>query len=555
MPIAILGVALFITVFDNGAFFRSVLRATLQDQHQAAILLSMGVLVLSTLVILLSLAVGVRLFKAVAVILLLVAATCGFFMSEYGIVIDTSMIRNVVETEIREASPLVTSSFLLHLTIFGIVPALLVVLLPLKGASFKRELAARAGLIVVSSLSLVSVIYFNYGTVSFFGRQNHELRLLINPGYPLYAYARFLARADDKPPAVRTPLAATIEPDGPPRSKPVLLVFVMGETARADRFAFNGYSRDTNRYTRPLGVVNFPEVASCGTSTAESLPCLFSRFDRDNFSHAKAAQNETVFLTLKRLGVNVFWRDNSTGCKDVCDPAHFEQLAANDDAELCDSTGCFDEILLQDIDRIVTDDSRDQFIVLHQRGSHGPAYHTDTPVWSKDFLPECDLPNLRNCDRELINNAYDNTIVYTDYFLSRVVGMLKNFEDRFDVAMLYVSDHGESLGEKGLYLHGLPYAIAPAEQTRVPMLFWASADFYASEGLRPDCLRREALAATSHDALFHTLLPLFDVSTPAYDAALDLFAGCREDEATRLAAPQRAPESAASPEPQHLPAG
>ena len=197
-------------------------------------------------------------------------------------------------------------------------------------------------------------------------------------------------------------------------------------------------------------------------------------------SRPKAARYESVLGTLARLGVDVAWRDNSTGCKDVCRAEDFEQFATRTDADFCDNTGCFDEILLKNLDALLAGPARDHIIVLHQRGSHGPAYHTDTPAWIKQFVPECDLPNLRNCERAEVNNAYDNTILYTDYFLSRVIAALEAKSSAFDTAMLYVSDHGESLGENGLYLHGFPYALAPPEQTRVPMLFWASPGFYAN---------------------------------------------------------------------------
>jgi lipid A ethanolaminephosphotransferase len=307
-----------------------------------------------------------------------------------------------------------------------------------------------------------------------------------------------------------------------------LVVLVMGETARADRFSLNGYERDTNRYTRAYDVVNFPRVTACGTSTAESVPCIFSGLGRASFSHDAAMGRESIVRAMQRLGVATFWRDNSTGCKEVCDEAHFEQRAGWADPELCDATGCFDELLLKGFDSLLDDRSRDHLIVLHQRGSHGPAYNTDVPQWAKEYLPECNLPNLRNCEREAINNSYDNTILYTDYFLSRVIDELDKRSGDFDVAMLYVSDHGESLGENGLYLHGFPYAMAPREQTQVPMLMWASSAFYAARAhVDPQCLRRSAQRSTSHDAIFHTLLPIFRLESPLYDGDLDLLAACR----------------------------
>jgi lipid A ethanolaminephosphotransferase len=383
---------------------------------------------------------------------------------------------------------------------------------------------------------LTATLYVNYAAVSFFGRDNDDLRLQINPVYPLYAAVAFGLRSHGAP-AQRQPLDVRLSAPMPAQNKRALVVLVMGETARADRFSLNGYERDTNRYTRLRDVVNFPRVVSCGTSTAESVPCIFSGLGQAGFSHAAAAGRESLFGALQRLGVETFWRDNSTGCKDVCDEQHFEERANWTDAEYCDATGCFDELLLKGFDELLADSSRDHLIVLHQRGSHGPAYHTDVPQWAKAFFPECDLANLRNCDRASINNSYDNTILYTDYFLSRVIDELEKRRGEYATAMLYISDHGESLGENGLYLHGLPYAMAPREQIEVPMLWWASADFYADRArVDPQCLRRSARRDTSHDAIFHTLLPLFGVESPLYDERLDLLAGCRNDRVSAVAA-------------------
>jgi lipid A ethanolaminephosphotransferase len=525
VPLAILGVAAFIAVLDNGPLWRTVLAATAQDEHRAAIVAALFAIVLGTLTTLLALAPGKVGFKIVGAALLLTAAVAGYFMTEYGIVIDESMIRNIAETEVREAAPLLTTSFFAHLLLYGILPAALLLWLPLPKVPWRRALAARAAVIVLGVGAVVAIVYANYGALAFFARQNDAVRLWINPGYPIHAALQYYTGAGVKP--QREPLAASIAPARAARTKPRLVIFVMGETARADRWSYNGYARDTNKYTRPLGVVNFPTVESCGTSTAESVPCIFSGLGRAGFSHPAAAAHESLFGAFQRLGIESFWRDNSTGCKEVCDPAHFEQFATRTDADFCDATGCFDEILLKGLDSLVADDSRDRFVVLHQRGSHGPAYHTDVPAALKEFLPECDLPNLRNCNRDEINNAYDNTILYTDYFLARVIGFLGEHESDYEVAMLYVSDHGESLGDNGLYLHGFPRALAPDEQIRVPMLFWASPELYASARIDRACVAATADRPLTHDSVFHTLLALLDVQSPDYRAALDLFAGCR----------------------------
>jgi lipid A ethanolaminephosphotransferase len=535
-PGLIAGVALFIVAADNDPFWATAWRATTNDTHRIAILWSLFAILFFTLTTLLSLAFGHRLLKTVAAGLLLVAASCGYYMSQYGVVIDEAMIRNAAETTLLEATPLLSPAYFWHVALYGVAPAVVVVFAPLGRSSWRAALLMRLGVAVAGNLIVIGSLYANYAAVSFFAHEHHPLRLFMNPGYPLFAVARFGFAATDTEPSVRAPLDAQRNAATAGSRKPALVVLVMGETARADRFSLNGYVRDTNRYTRAYDVVNFPRVTSCGTSTAESVPCIFSGLGRASFTHAAAAGRESVFGALQRVGVDAFWRDNSTGCKDVCDEAHFEQRATWTDAELCDGTGCFDELLLKDFATLVADRSRDHFIVLHQRGSHGPAYHTDVPQWAKEFRPDCDSVSLRDCDGTAINNSYDNTILYTDFFLSRVIEELEQRSADFDTAMLYVSDHGESLGENGLYLHGLPYSMAPREQTEVPMMFWASPSFYAARAhAEPVCLRHAAERPTSHDAIFHTLLPLFGVESAEYDASLDLFAACRHVAVSHLA--------------------
>ncbi|HUQ51250.1 MAG TPA: phosphoethanolamine--lipid A transferase [Gammaproteobacteria bacterium] len=535
-PALIVAVALFIVGADNDTFWQGAWRATLNDEHRLAILWSLFALVFCTLTTLLSLALGTKLLRVCSALLLLVAASCGYFMAQFGVVIDESMIRNAAETTVLEATPLLSAAYFWHLALYGVLPALLVLFVPLGRLRWQAAVAARAVTAAVALATLFATLYVNYAAVSFFGRDNDDLRLQINPVYPLYAAIKFGFGSDDSAPQERRPLdlrSAAV----PEKGKPALVVLVMGETARADRFSLNGYERDTNRYTKARDVVNFPRVVSCGTSTAESVPCIFSGLGQKGFSHAAAAAHESLFGALQRLGVSTFWRDNSTGCKDVCDDQHFEQRANWTDAELCDATGCFDELLLQNFDQLLAERTQDHFIVLHQRGSHGPAYYTDVPQWAKEYFPECNLASLRNCDRAAINNSYDNTILYTDYFLSRVIDELEKRSDEFTTAMLYVSDHGESLGENGLYLHGFPYAMAPREQIQVPMLLWASPSFYAQRAhVDPQCVRRSAQHDTSHDAIFHTLLPLFGVESPLYDEKLDLLAGCRENHLSAVTA-------------------
>jgi lipid A ethanolaminephosphotransferase len=386
-PLLIAAVAIFIVAVDNDPFWHAAWRATQNDEHRLAILSTLFALTFVPLTVTMAAAFGTKLLRVVAALLLIVAASCGFFMLEYGVVIDQSMIRNAVETTALEATPLLSGAYFRHVLLYGVLPAIVVFGVPLKPLRWPAEIVVRFGTAAVAVALLLTTAYANYSAMSFFARENDELRLQINPAYPLYAAATFGMSKDNEAPKARRPLDVRLAPAAVAQRKPALVVLVMGETARADRFSFNGYERDTNRYTRARDVVNFPSVVSCGTSTAESVPCIFSGLGQARFSHAAAMASESIMGAMQRLGIDTFWRDNSTGCKSVCDEQHFEQRANWTHPELCDATGCFDELLLEDFDALLADREHDHLIVLHQRGSHGPAYNTDVPQWAKEFFP------------------------------------------------------------------------------------------------------------------------------------------------------------------------
>jgi lipid A ethanolaminephosphotransferase len=181
---------------------------------------------------------------------------------------------------------------------------------------------------------------------------------------------------------------------------------------------------------------------------------------------------------------------------------------------------------LQGLDALLQGNTGDLLIVLHQQGSHGPSYYKRTPRAFKPFLPECDRDNVQDCERQTIINAYDNTIVYTDHVLARLIDLLET--QAYPTAMLYVSDHGESLGEYNIYLHGLPHAIAPNQQTHIPMIFWASPDFFKAKKIDPVLLAASRANPYSHENLFHSLLGLLEVQTALYQPSLDLFSPVRK---------------------------
>jgi lipid A ethanolaminephosphotransferase len=305
------------------------------------------------------------------------------------------------------------------------------------------------------------------------------------------------------------------------------VVLVVGETARAANWGLGGYARQTTPELARLPVVDFTQTMSCGTSTEVSLPCMFAPVGRRDYDEGRIRGQESLLHVLARAGVAVRWRDNQSGCKGVCEGLPAETVSAIDAPGLCRGDHCFDEVLLADIDDRLAQARGTQLWVLHQLGNHGPAYARRYPASYARFQPACASDDLGRCSRDEIVNAYDNALLYTDHLLATLIGKLQAHAGEVDVAMLYVSDHGESLGEAGLYLHGMPYPIAPSQQTHVPMVMWLGESFAGETGLGHDCLAARAQQRASHDNLFHTLLGLLDVRTSLYDAAWDLGAACR----------------------------
>jgi lipid A ethanolaminephosphotransferase len=288
-----------------------------------------------------------------------------------------------------------------------------------------------------------------------------------------------------------------------------LVILVVGETVRSDHMSLNGYQRDTNpELSRQQRLISYSDISSCGTSTAISVPCMFAYAGHDDFSPDEAQHTENVLDILNRAGVNVLWRDNNSDSKGVASRITYEDYKSPSLNTVCD-TECRDVGMLVGLQQYIDSHPGDKLIVLHQMGSHGPAYFKRYPQEFERFKPACRSAELSECSDEEITNAYDNSILYTDYFLSKVIDFLKKNTPEYQAAMFYISDHGESLGENGIYLHGLPYLIAPDAQTKVPLIAWIG-ETSAIDHEKTLALKT---APNSHDALFVTLLQTFEVFT------------------------------------------
>ncbi|MBY4895876.1 phosphoethanolamine transferase [Cupriavidus sp. AU9028] len=521
--------ALFLLVFCNVPFWSRLLAVHPLLPANAAGLLAAFAFLLVTLHLALHLLAWPWVLRPVGTVLLLSGAVVSYFAGRYGVMVDVEMVRNALQTDAREAWDLVTPGLAAHVAALGVLPAFLLWRTPIRWRSPGREIVNK-GLVVLASVVLLAGIGLPcYQTFSAVARNHRELRLLLTPLNLLQATSRYVRHHGTSPQAV-VPFGtdAVRVASSPQRSRPAVTVLVIGETARADHFSLNGYPRDTNPLlSREPGLISFADTWSCGTETAVSLPCMFSGLTRKDFDVDQASRQEGLLDILQRAGLEVEWQDNQSGCKGVCDRVVHATVKAATSPGRCTEHGCLDEALLEGLGSRLDRLDRDAVIVLHMMGSHGPAYHHRYPASSGVFRPACGTSELDQCSREEIVNAYDNSIRYTDTVLAGLLGILRQHGDRLDTAMIYVSDHGESLGEHGLYLHGTPYALAPDGQKHVPMLMWFSDGFQRDFGVDTDCLRKRRTSAFSHDHLFHSMLGLLDVHTGVYRRGLDLFADCR----------------------------
>ena len=524
--------ALYWTLAANGPFLRASLQAApTQGAASWLMLPAMVVTVASLHVIVLAVLGWRRLLKPLLAVLTVAAALAGHFMQTYKVYLDPDMLRNVLHSHAAEAGELLSATMVLHLLVYAVLPVALLVPLRLKARRWPRALLARTLLGLGALLAFVAALLSVFQPLSSLMRNHREVRYLITPANIVYSTTRVVAADVKGKAAPREAIGLDAQP-GPSwaaQQRPRVLVLVVGETARAANWGLSGYARQTTPQLAALPVVNFAEVTSCGTNTEVSVPCMFAPRGRRDYDESRIRGRESLLHVLVRAGVAVHWRDNQSGCKGVCDglPGDRALDAAGVASGLCRDGQCLDEALLHDIDARLDAARGTQLWVLHQLGNHGPAYARRHPPAFARFMPECRSDELGQCSREEIVNAYDNALLYTDHLLATLQRRLAARAGRIDAAFVYVSDHGESLGESGLFLHGMPYPIAPSEQKRVPMVMWLGDGFAAGTRVDPACLSERARRPASHDHLFHTVLGLLDVRTSLYEPDWDLASGCR----------------------------
>lgn len=448
-----------------------------------------------------------RIFKITASLFIIICTLSSYFMHSYGVFLDTDMLANALATDTREAFSYINLSFLLWIFLLAILPLCLLWTLKIQYSKGFFATLWRNFALAFCLLGVVGgLVYANSQSVIPFFRNNSDIKSLHLPFYPLISLIRVSVDKLDGDQPFTDISAGFTRQELAPNEKPRFLVFVLGETARAQNYSALGYAtNDTNAYTKPFvesGNAQYFEMSSCGTATLLSVPCMFSHLDRQNYDAKVLAQNAIDILTIN--GIPSLWLDNNSGgCKGVCLFTKNQHFSKTYDGEI-----------LPILKEHIANTKGESALFFHIQGSHGPTYYQRYPDEFKRFLPTCDTSDLAKCDEQSIVNTYDNTILYTDFLLAELI---KELEKRSDIegSLIYISDHGESLGEGGIYLHGLPYAIAPQVQKSVPFLFYST--------------NKEKVATIkqntdfSHDFIFHTLLGFFDITGGIYDKNLDIF--------------------------------
>lgn len=517
----ILTVSLFLVLFTNGSFYNHVIETYGLSWSMAPMLVSLGVVLTAVLMIVFTLFSSRYLLKPFLIIVLLLSSLAAYFMNSYDIIVDKLMIQNIMETNLHESMDLLSIQQVVYFLLLGVLPSIMVYRVKIKPMKFKTALVEGVKTVAVALVLSVALIFsFSKFYTSFF-REHAPLRSYTNPANYLYSIGEYIGESYSHPVTGLKILgqdAHVVAHNGPRK----LVILVVGEAVRADHFSLNPYVRETTPLLKKEDVINFAQFTSSGTETAVSVPCMFSCYGREVYDRDIAQHTENVLDVLKHAGANILWRDNNSDSKGVAVRVEYEDYKTSQKNTICEDGECRDEGMLVGLQEYINaHPTGDIVIVLHQMGNHGPAYYKRYPKAFEKYTPVCKTNQLEQCSQAEITNAYDNAILYTDYFLSKVIGLLKDNDKQFGTAMFYLSDHGESLGEKGLYLHGFPYAIAPDAQKHIPAVMWFGKQFKINK----QALKQRASQPYTHDYLFHTMLGFIEVNSSAYHSKLDILHG------------------------------
>lgn len=458
--------------------------------------------------------------KPLSILFLLINSGVFYFVKNYHAAIDEEMLRNVLQTNPHETAELLNFTLLAYILVLGGIPTFIISRLNFTETKIFKQ---RGSLFALCLVLFAAIIVPNSKDVAQFVRNNKPVKYLLIPVNYIGAISSTIKhnlRANH----IFTPIGMDSHfTKYWNNDKPLLIVFVVGETARAANFSLDGYTRDTNA---PLkfyadNIINFKNTTSCGTSTAVSVPCMFAKDNRTEFDNGSLDYTENVLDIFKKNGWRTVWLENNSDCKGVCTRVETYIPCASG------AGTCFDSILTQEMQKQLTLPVQNTVMVMHQAGSHGPTYYKRYPKEFSRFSPVCNTEKLNQCSTKEIINTYDNTILYTSQNLADIIALLQNNYPQYNSLLIYVSDHGESLGEYNIYLHSAPYSIAPKEQKHIPFFIWAADSSLNALKIDKQCLKSQQNEAISHDNIFHTLLGLGGISAAEYKQPLDISSKCK----------------------------
>ncbi len=512
--------SLFITLIFNFHifnYFENAYYVKFNSELNKIYFLTTGFLLIFTILVSLFLLLGQRyLLKPLIIILVFVSAINYYFLNNLQVVIDEGVIQSTVDSFVErnwgEINDLLTFKYFIFLFFLAFLPSIILFFIKIEYPNFKKEVAVRIVFPLFLFLVTGTLIFLNYKNISFIARGISELKTQVIPHYFISNVKDYI---DVRVDANRDFIKLKYTADQLFPEEKMIGVFIVGETARADRFSLNGYSKKTNPFLEKQNIQNFSDAYSCGTYTAVSVPCMFTLSEYKKYNAHESKFQENLLDLIKSSNIETVWIGNNSSCKHVCDRVKTIDYVDKDSRNYI-GYGVHDEVVIDGLKKILSENKSNKIlIILHTMGSHGPAYFKRYPDEFEKFKPSCRSNEPQSCSADELNNSFDNTILYTDYIISKAINVLKNEEESQNF-LIYASDHGESLGENGVYLHAAPMRIAPKEQIHIPILMWASENLKRKRKLigKNYPTYRESKNKISHEYLPHTILDFFNLKTP-----------------------------------------
>ena len=468
-----------------------------KNLDKVLLVLSLAVLILAlnALVFYLVLFISRFIGKFFLVLFTIINAIAVYFINTYNVIIDKTMIGNILNTNFDESTSFLSFGFVLYLVLLGIIPSVFIIKTKIIKEGYKKALKH----IVLTFIFIVGLAYVNSSNWLWIDKNSKSLGGLAMPwSYVVNLNRFYYHKSQENQEQILLP-DATLKDD-----EKSVVVLVIGESARSQNFSLYGYEKDTNPLLSKINNVYSYKANSCATYTTAGVKCILEHENSGKL-------NEILPNYLFRNDVEVIWRTNNWGEPNVKIQNYQKRV---DLKKQCQGEGCeYDEILLINLKEQIQASKKNKIlIILHTSTSHGPTYYKKYPPKFNKFEPVCKVVELGKCTQEELINAYNNTIVYTDYMLATLIHKLKQLVE-YNSLMLYVSDHGESLGEKNLYMHGIPESIAPKEQLDIPFIVWQSS--HSKE------LKKNEFLSQHH--VFHTVLDFLAIESPIYDKSMSIF--------------------------------